>query len=236
MERLPDDILIKEITYLPISDIVSFCQTNKRIYNICLGETPRHKIAWKGLIQDAFGDQPNYREILQELSLEFGCDEVCYNYWVYANFVKRLDPVVQAMIYYRQNDQKSLDEMKGDGNPFAKYYASFLLGNKEEMNKIYRKYITSPKPPGRDYYPFVFNYLKKLLKDGRLDRDKLETLLVGSLSVNSPKLTKYIISKGINPSNVRLYIDQIRDLEPEMEEFLRQQGFVMPSHDSGRYI
>lgn len=173
MEQLPYDLLAKEITYLPFEDVRSFCQTDRRIHNFCLAKNPRHKTIWKRLIENTFGGLDNYDNILLQLSRKYNCpEERCYNYLIYVNFVNRLDPVIQAMIYYRQNDKESLDKI----SPLFRYYASFLMGNKDEMRRIHMDIIGEPVYYGQiKTYIRDLNTLSNIIK-GRLTYDQVDRL------------------------------------------------------------
>lgn len=197
MERLTSDLLAKEITYLSFRDVVSLCQTEKRLHSFCMAETKRDKLIWKNLIQNAFSHIPNYSDKIKQLSEKYcsvnsntdsntsedGTRE-CYNYLVYVNFVKLLDPVTQALIYYRQNDTDSLNQLSKE----VKYYASFLLGNMREMMK------NTPESLGRG----VDMLMLKLFSGrtlGQNDQRFLNTLAFSMISKGYLPMVKYLIEE-----------------------------------------
>ena len=104
LSRLPIDIFIQNITYLPFSDVVNICQSNKKIHNYCTHS--RYNIRWKALINNTFSQVDNYQEKLNKIWLDLNVTKNTYNYLVYTQLIKLLDPITQAMIYYRQGDMK----------------------------------------------------------------------------------------------------------------------------------
>lgn len=109
---LPSNILAKEITYLPFSDVQSLCQTSKRIHNFCIANTENSRLIWKNLITNAFSRYSNYGEILEKVSRKHGCQErVCYNYLVYVDFINFLPNETKLDIYRRQGDMESYERV-----------------------------------------------------------------------------------------------------------------------------
>lgn len=123
MNELSSDLFIKQITYLPFADVVSLCQTNKTFHNYCTNSIYKNK--WRMLIENTFSEIDNYQEKLQKLLNKYGN----YNYHVYTNFIKLLDPVTQTMIYYRQGDIINFNSSTTQ----QKFLAMFLLKEKDNI-------------------------------------------------------------------------------------------------------
>ncbi len=70
-----------------------------------------------------------YEDKLNELWKTFGIEQGTYNYLVYTQLVKLLDPITQAMIYYRQGDMGSFEQL----TKTQKFLSMFLLGNKDKI-------------------------------------------------------------------------------------------------------
>ena len=63
LSKLPVDLFIQQITYLPFKDVVSVCQANVKLRSYC--NDPKYNIAWKALINNTFGEVYNYEEKLE---------------------------------------------------------------------------------------------------------------------------------------------------------------------------
>ncbi len=138
LSQLPVD---QNITYLPFSDVSNICKSNTKLHGYCTD--PRYKNNWKRLIDNTFGNTvSNYSEKLEKIWNKFGLNKDTYNYIVYTNLVKVLDPITQGMIYYKQGDTKSFENITQK----RKFLSMFLIGKKELM----KKYL-----PESDWY---FNY------------------------------------------------------------------------------
>ena len=126
-------ISVISVTYLPFRDVISICQVNKKLHKYCTD--PKYSIQWKILVQNTFSQVHNYEDKLGKIQSNLNLGKDDYNYIVYTQFVKTLDPITQLMIYYRQKDIKSFDEDKF--NNTQRFLALFLLGKKEEIKNYY---------------------------------------------------------------------------------------------------
>lgn len=130
LSKLPVDLFLQQITYLPFSKVVTLCSSNTKFHNYCTN--PAYSNQWKSLIESTFSGVYNYSELLAQIQNELNL-EGKYNYLIYVKLVQLLDPISQLMIYYRQGDIESWNDRK-----FSKpdrFLALFLLNKKNEMLK-----------------------------------------------------------------------------------------------------
>ena len=127
--NLSIDIFMKCIAYLSFDDVVSICNTNKKLYSYCT----KYNTHWKALINNTFSSVDNYHDKLKQTRVKLKLDKSVYNYLVYTNLVKILDPITQLMIYYRQGDMNSFDNAKFNNE--NRVTALFLLGKLNLLNK-----------------------------------------------------------------------------------------------------
>lgn len=59
MDEIPVDIIIKQLTYLPISEVNNICMVNKKYNNYCTN--PRYNSRWKLLIDNTYSSIDNYK-------------------------------------------------------------------------------------------------------------------------------------------------------------------------------
>lgn len=163
------DLFAKEITYLPFEAVVNLCQTDKRAHEYCIN--PRYNV-WKSLTDNAFSWLTDYKEKLEPLYKKYGE----YNYLVYTNFIKTLDKVSQAMIYYRQGDIDKYDNIPS----YAKFLAMFLFGKKDEMEKLL------PKVLG-------FKYFIDFLDGKEININLMMSPMIASNCITG---VRYLISQG----------------------------------------
>lgn len=123
--RQPVDVFIKQITYLPFTDVISICSSNQRLRNYCMN----YDNHWKSLIDNTFGEIYDYQNKLEEIRQRLGTKG--YNYLVYTHLIKILDHVTQLMIYYKQKDMKSFDDQRFTTEERAA--ALFLLNEPQEL-------------------------------------------------------------------------------------------------------
>ena len=97
------DVIMKQITYLPMRDVVSLCQTNKRLYDICTN--PNYRSRWVVLIENTYGNLPNYDELVRNKK---------FDYRLYTQIIKKLPTAVQLEIYDKQNDNNSFNRVLKD--------------------------------------------------------------------------------------------------------------------------
>ena len=110
LSQLPVDLFIQNITYLPFDDIVSVCIANQKLHAYC--SDPKYTNHWKKLIDNTFSNIYDYPNKLKEIWVKLGLNKNIYNYLVYTQLVRLLDPITQLMIYYKQGDMKSFDNPK----------------------------------------------------------------------------------------------------------------------------
>ncbi len=179
LSKLPVDVFIKEITYLPFDDVISVCKANKTLHNYCTN--PKYNIRWRNLIDNTFRNIYNYQEKLNQTRSKFNLNDGVYNYLVYTQLVKLLDPITQLMIYYRQGD-KIFDSP--NYNNIQRFLALFLLGKKDKM----RDYL-----PNDHYLPFV-----SMLEGHKIDQDILDKMLIEMAMQGSVKGVSMMSSIGTN--------------------------------------
>ena len=129
LSRLPVDLFIQQITYLPFHQVTALCTSNTKLHNYC--RNPDYSNRWKSLIDNTFSMIYNYSELLKEIQNEL---KASYNYLVYVGLIKKLDPLTQLMIYYRQKDMKSFNSERF--TPEQRFLALLLLNrSREELMK-----------------------------------------------------------------------------------------------------
>ncbi len=177
LSRLPVDVFIQQITYLPFDEVINVCKANTTLHNYCTN--PDYNNNWRKLIDDTFGNILNYQEKLKQIRNKLNINEGVYNYLVYSHLVKLLDPITQLMIYYRQGDMKLFHDFKY--NNTQRFLALFLLGNVKEM----RKYLPS------DDLPFI-----SMLEGQKISRGKLDRMLAQMAKEGSVKGVSMMLSEG----------------------------------------
>ncbi len=178
LSRLPVDVFIKEITYLPFDNVISVCKTNTTLHNYCTNS--RYTNSWKLLIDTTFSGIYNYDDHLNNIRAKLGIDEGTYNYLIYTHLVKVLDPITQLMIYYRQGDTNSFDNQNYDNT--QRFLALFLLGEKYKM----KNYL-----PSGDYLPFI-----SMLGGDKISQHSLDKMLIEMAKEGSVKGVSMMLSKG----------------------------------------
>jgi hypothetical protein len=96
---LPADLVISKMTYLSFNDVISLCNTDKRLHKICTNS--KYSTNWKLLIDQTYKGT-EYYDNLDKTNLE-------YNYILYTNLIHYLHPYVQLKIYQRQGDQENIE-------------------------------------------------------------------------------------------------------------------------------
>ena len=181
LSRLPVDVFIQEITYLPFQDVVNVCSANVKLRAFC--NDPTYNTKWKALINNTFKDSVySYDDKLVKLWEKLNTEPETYNYLVYTRLVKLLDPVTQAMIYYRQGDMKSFEQL----TQVQKFLAMFLLNKSYEM----KNYL-----PNDNYVPFI-----SMLSGDKIDQNILNKMLIEMAKEGNMKGLKYFEEKGANIS------------------------------------
>ena len=182
LSQLPVDLFIQQITYLPFQDVVSVCSANQQLRAYC--NDPRYNTRWKALINNTFKEVIyDYQNKLKELWDELGYKEPRYNYLIYTQLVKSLDPVTQGMIYYRQGDMKSFEELTKE----QKFLALFLLNKSSEMEK----YL-----PDEDYLRPIYLAFISMINSDKIDQDILNKMLIEMARQGNMKGIKYLENSG----------------------------------------
>lgn len=201
MDKLPIDLFIQQVTYLPFNDVINLCQTTEKFQDYCTN--PKYTNNWRRLIENTFSGLDDYETNLEELLKKYNG----YNYHVYTEFVKLLDPVTQAMIYYKQGDINSFNNFPST----QKFLAMFLLGKKIEMQKYsdlswYMRFSRilnkDPVISLKDFdeamrlmvYEGSLTGVKALIKEGALVND---SLIRSAIAHDHLKILKYFVESGV---------------------------------------
>lgn len=123
LSRLPIDIFIQQITYLPYDEVMKICQLNQKLHIYCTS----YPIKWKALIQNTFGSLPLYTEILKEIHQDLGNET--YDYLVYTQFTKYLDPTTKLLIYDQQKDSTNFDKLFAKADTISKLMYWYRKGD-----------------------------------------------------------------------------------------------------------
>ena len=175
LSQLSPDLFIQQITYLPFEEVIVLCTSNKTLHSYCTD--PRYSNKWKRLIDTTFGNIHNYSEILNQIQSDLNPENPSniYNYLVYTQLVKKLDPLTQLMIYYRQKDMKSFDKFPR----YQQYLALFLLGEKDAMMNYFLE--TEDQEDKTRYLGYIELMDKKPIPQRVLDSMTLEMIRNGNL-------------------------------------------------------
>lgn len=171
MEELPIDLFIQQITYLPFNNVTTLCQSNQKFHRYCTD--PKYSDRWRRLIEDTFSNSEGYLENLKLLLDRFGE----YNYHVYTNFVKLLDPITQGMIYYKQKDIDSFNNLTDR----QRVLVLFLLGDIKQMKNSF--------PKAQDYLD--------LLEGKPMRLSALNRILVTMIDEGSIAGVKFMLNQGV---------------------------------------
>lgn len=108
LSKLPASLLISRMSYLPFDDVISLCQTNKRLNEIC---SDKYSNDWKQLIDNTYGNTEYYQQLIENNN---GNQEghIKYDYTLYTQLIHSLDPEIQIEIYRRQGDVKSYERVR----------------------------------------------------------------------------------------------------------------------------
>ena len=200
LSRLPVDIFIKEITYLPFDNVITICTSNKTLHNYCAN--PDYNNNWKQLIDNTFGNIHGYQEKLKEIRNGLNLGEGTYNYLVYTHLVKVLDPITQLMIYYRQGDIKSFDSSEFWNA--QRFLALFLLGKRNELEEKFSR-SGRYRFHAQLYYPSFIN----MLKGGETKQATLDEMLGTMALEGSIQGIRYLTDRGANIHGNNEYAVQI---------------------------
>ena len=162
LSQLPVDVFIKNITYLPFGDVVSVCSANQKLRSYC--NDPKYNNNWKNLIDNTFSHIYGYHDYLNKIWKDRNYNEGIYNYLVYTQLVKLLDPATQLMIYYKQGDMDSFDS--DNFNNKQRLLAMFLLGEKD----LIKKYSTLKS--------HELIHLIDILNNRKISQNKLDNMLI----------------------------------------------------------
>ena len=220
-EKIPVDIFLKTITYLPFGDVISACSTDQKFYSYC--NDPNYNIRWKILIDNTFIHIYEYYHKLEKLWKELGYEKDTYNYMVYTQLVKLLDPITQLMIYHKQKDLESFNDPKFNG--LERFLAMYLLNNVEGMEK----YL-----PSCDFKIFLRDHPSL---------NNLNEMLTSMAAHGSPLGVKLLLDRGANihaqndqalrwasereyPEVVQLLLDRGADIHADYDGALRSTSHL----------
>lgn len=131
----PVEIFTYQLTFLTFDDVISVAQTNSKIHSYCMNS--RYGTLWKKLTDNIFGYIFNYHEKLQEVWSNMNVSNT-YNYLVYTNFIKFLDPTSQLVIYHSRNNKTAFNSNRFTN--IHRAFAYFFLGDVEAMCRIDKKW------------------------------------------------------------------------------------------------
>ena len=198
MDEIGIDIFLEALSYLPFDDVVSYCSHARKIHDYCINI--KYNSNWKRLIDNTFSRFKNYDKIINELWEKLGYNKNTYNYMVYSQLVKFLDPITRLSIYYIQGDMKSIgnfkfksDELNDINVTFLEilrnnhvpyrltYNGDFLLDYFVKNNKVMPIKILLNKGDefleGKDLRIFIKIINKSLTLSKRLDRGEISKVL-----------------------------------------------------------
>ena len=180
LSQLPIDVFIYNITFLPFTDVVSVCSANTKLRSFC--NDPRYSVRWKALINNTFHQIYNYPDKLEALWKKLDLPPDTYNYLVYTQLIKLLDPITQLMIYYKQGDMESFNDPKFTN--IQRFLMLFLLKKPQEM----RQYL-----PSDNYLPFI-----SMSSRDKISQDSLDIMLAKMSKEGSVQGVKFLVSAGAN--------------------------------------
>ncbi len=171
ISQLPVDIFILHIiTHLHFDDIISVSSCNFVLRKYCTSYSNN----WKFLIDRIYDDVPNYQDHLHQLWHKLGVIK-SYDYFIYTQLIKLLDPVDQAITYYMVGNTIKFNRCTND----QKFLAMILLHQKPN-------YL-----PSDDYLPFLS------LKYNN-DLDTLNRLLMIMVKEGSIRGVLLLLSKNLD--------------------------------------
>lgn len=228
LSKLPVDLFIQQLTYLPYDKVVEICQLNQKFHNYCVG----YETKWKALIQNAFGSLPLYNEVLSEIHRDLGTEK--YNYLVYTQFTKYLEPTTQLLIYDRQKDKDNFKKLYGETDEISKvmyWYrkgdsinflshgdsttqiAALWLLNEHKKMFEYIKGLTDP-----DDIAFS-KYFIRIVKGTAREPD-FQEIAIFFIEEGNLKGLKRIVKLGANIDNIPIYIIQRTRSDPDIYDYL----------------
>ncbi len=221
LSQLSVDVFIKNITYLPFDNVITICTSNKKLDSYC--NDPKYNNRWKKLIDDTFGGIYDYQNKLKEIRSKLNLNEGTYNYLVYTQLVKLLDTITQLMIYYRQGDMKSFEEMEYLSD--QRFLALFLLGEKNKIKNYLPpdKYSTSNR-----FMPFI-----SMLNGIKMSEKDLINMLEIMISYGNVQGVDYLMKQGANihVDNDVLLIDASFEGYLEVVKYLIEHGADIHTHN-----
>jgi len=197
MDTLSIDTFIKTMTYLPMSDVINICLSNSKFHDYCISS--KYYNNWKLLINDTYSDIDDYQNKIKSIRVNLNLPENSYNYLIYVNLIKTLDPITQLIIYYRQNDIKSFEDIKFTNN--QRFWAILLLvGFYKTSNAEYDMTVMRYKPDFRNYMDYIdmvkngkalnqllIRFLRHMIKEGNVLGVRYALQLGAKLTSNDVK-------------------------------------------------
>ena len=179
LSKLPVEVFIYQITFLPFKEVQTICTSNTKLHSYCTDE--RYKNYWRNLIENTFSSVYGYEDKLKEVRNKLGLDQNAYNYLVYVHLIDVLDPLTQLMIYYKQKDMESFNSNKY--NDRLRYWTMFLLRDRDGM----LKYSKSER--------YHQDYMD-LLDNKPVDPIYLDVMIAGVSAQGNVPGTKYFLDLG----------------------------------------
>ena len=168
--NLPVDLFFQQITYLPYDSVIAICSANEKIRNYCLDYNNK----WKALILNTFKNIPNFREKLKRIQERLFNSEDKYDYQVYTQLqASLLDIITRGMIYYKQGDMKSFNELHEEVQ-----FLSLVLLNKKDIldSERYQEYLNNFGNRLTAEHIYLIYLAKQFAKYGNLKGIKLMEL------------------------------------------------------------
>lgn len=170
---LPNDVFMYLLQFLSFDSVRKLCQTCKTYHYY--GTSPKYLTAWKSLM--------NYT---------YGCDHDFINYLTYVRYIKELDEVEKAMIYW-YNDPELFSQVDLKN----KFFALFLLKKKE----------------ARNYLPSVSNrYFIKFMNGNQLTLRELNMMLSIISKSGSIRGVEFMLNNGaiLDPKHPKVICEAVR--------------------------
>ena len=208
LSQLPPDLFMKHITYLPFDTVVSICNINSKLHSYCTH--PSHSLRWKALIDNTFNIIDGYDEKLKQIWKKLNISENTYNYLVYTQLIKILDPITQLMIYYRQGDKK-FNTYKN----VQQFLALFLLGKKSVIGNYLPEYNRD------DYLPFI-----DFLNGVKISKEDLNNMLIEMAKEGNILGIKFFEKMGADIHDKNDYAFRLASKYGHLDlvKYLRQNG------------
>ena len=231
LSRLNPDLFIQHITYIPFEEVITLCTSNRTLHSYCTD--PRYNAKWKMLIDTTFGGIYNYSEILSQVQQDVASlnpenpsgmyPNTLYNYLVYTQLVKKLDPLTQLIIYYKQGDMKSFDKFPR----YQQFLALFLLNKRDIIMDYFPD--TADQEEKERYLGYIELVDKKPVSQRILNSITFEMIRNGNLKgvMMMERLggdILLILIKGLRQAAMNGYLEIVKYLVEKGPHFRRAQS------------